>query len=72
MRSVSATPFHPIRPLIDSGFRNSVVRAHWDRNHFGQVKQAYKAKYSKDLSMAVMSETSGDFREGLMTMINQV
>ncbi|ORY62705.1 hypothetical protein BCR35DRAFT_355111 [Leucosporidium creatinivorum] len=49
-----------------------IVRAHWDRNHFAQVKQAYKAKYSKDLSSAVMNETSGDYREALMAIINQV
>ena len=41
-----------------------VIRAHWNRPHFAQVKQAYKTKYSKDLSMAVMGETSGDFRDG--------
>lgn len=47
------------------------VRAHWNKAHFQQVKMAYKAKYSKELSMDVMGETSGDYREAILTMINQ-
>ncbi|KAK4050593.1 hypothetical protein OIV83_003319 [Microbotryomycetes sp. JL201] len=47
-----------------------LVRAHWDRNRFNQVKQAYKQKTGKELANSVMKETSGDYRDALMTLVN--
>ncbi|KAG9008595.1 hypothetical protein FRB93_006514 [Tulasnella sp. JGI-2019a] len=46
-----------------------LVRAHWDPVRFAAVKQAYQAKYHTSLSSAVSKETSGDYREGLVTLI---
>ena len=47
-----------------------VVSAHWDRNHMGQVKGAYQARYKKDLVTRVKSETSGDYEKLLVAMLN--
>ncbi|KAK4054957.1 hypothetical protein OIO90_003298 [Microbotryomycetes sp. JL221] len=49
-----------------------LIRAHWDRNRFQQVKHAFKQKTGKDLSTAVMKETSGDYRDALMLLINSI
>ena len=46
-----------------------VVRYHWDRNHMGQVKGAYKVKYGKDLLQRIRGETSGDYERLLLAMV---
>lgn len=49
-----------------------LVRAHWDKQRFRAVQTAYQAKYGKTLASAVMKETSGDYRDGLMALINAI
>ena len=46
-----------------------VVRCHWDRQHTGQVKGAYKVKYGKDLVQRIKGETSGDYQKILVAMV---
>ena len=46
-----------------------VVRYHWDRDHIGQVKGAYKVKYGKDLVQRIKGETSGDYQRLLLAMV---
>ncbi|MCJ1400929.1 hypothetical protein MMC11_004140 [Xylographa trunciseda] len=46
-----------------------VVRCHWDREHMGQVKGAYKVKFGKDLVQRIKGETSGDYQRLLVAMI---
>ncbi|MCJ1439311.1 hypothetical protein MMC27_008703 [Xylographa pallens] len=46
-----------------------VVRCHWDRQHMGQVKGAYKVKYGKDLVQRIKGETSGDYQKLLVAMV---
>lgn len=41
---------------------NRLVRAHWDRQHMGQIKGAYKHKYKKDLVQRVEGEISGHYK----------
>ena len=40
---------------------NSLIRAHWDREHFGQVMKAYQHFYHRDLEQRVNGETSSYF-----------
>ncbi|KAM0791684.1 hypothetical protein ACM66B_003958 [Microbotryomycetes sp. NB124-2] len=47
-----------------------LIRAHWDKHRFNQVKAAYKQKTGKELANSVMKETSGDYRDALMSLIN--
>ena len=47
-----------------------LVRAHWDQQRFRQIQTAYQTKYGKTLASAVMKETSGDYRDGLMALIS--
>ncbi|SGZ12646.1 BQ5605_C028g10519 [Microbotryum silenes-dioicae] len=47
-----------------------IVRAHWDRQRFQQLKGAYRQKYSRELLTDVMKETSGDYRDALIALIN--
>jgi annexin A7/11 len=47
-----------------------LVRAHWDRNHFHQVKIAYRKFHGRELEARVAGETSGDYKR-LMTAIVQ-
>ncbi|KAB2569439.1 Annexin A7 [Lasiodiplodia theobromae] len=52
------------RHLIDR-----VVRVHWDRGFKEAVKQAYRAKYGKDLRKRIEGETRGDYERLLVAMI---
>lgn len=52
------------RHLIDR-----VVRVHWDRGFKEAVKQAYRAKYGKDLRKRIEGETRGDYERMLVAMI---
>ena len=46
-----------------------VVKIHWDRNHTGQVKGAYKARFKRDLVGRIKGETSGDYEKLLVAMV---
>ena len=46
-----------------------VVRCHWDRQHMGQVKGAYKVRFGKDLVHRIKGETSGDYQKLLVAMV---
>lgn len=46
-----------------------VVSMHWDRNHMGQVKGAYKARFQRDLVGRIKGETSGDHERLLVAMV---
>lgn len=46
-----------------------LVRAHWNRIHLESVKNAYRSTYHKELRDRVKGETSGDYRDMLLTMI---
>ncbi|KAL1634820.1 hypothetical protein SLS58_010503 [Diplodia intermedia] len=52
------------RHLIDR-----VVRVHWDRGFKEAVKQAYRARYGKDLRKRIEGETRGDYERMLVAMI---
>ncbi|GME64109.1 annexin [Neofusicoccum parvum] len=52
------------RHLIDR-----VVRIHWDRGYKEAVKQAYRARYGKDLKKRIEGETRGDYERLLVAMI---
>ncbi|SCV73439.1 BQ2448_7365 [Microbotryum intermedium] len=47
-----------------------IVRAHWDRHRWQQLKGAYRQKYSRDLLPDVMKETTGNYRDALIAIIN--
>lgn len=38
-----------------------VVRGHWCRPRWADIKRVYKAKYGKSLSSAIKGETSGKY-----------
>jgi len=40
-----------------------LIRLHWDRLHFGRVKEEYRNKYRTDLRTDVKDATKGDFGE---------
>ena len=46
-----------------------VVRVHWNRDHKDQVKRAYRHEYKKDLIDRVRSETSGDYRDLMVALL---
>lgn len=48
---------------------NRIVRLHWNRPHTDQVKRAYQHFYKKDLVQRVRSETSGDYRDALVSCL---
>ncbi|KAK7551700.1 hypothetical protein IWX49DRAFT_276880 [Phyllosticta citricarpa] len=52
------------RHLIDR-----VVRCHWNRNYMAAVKQAYHARYGKDLIRRIQGETRGDYERMLVAMV---
>ncbi|KAK8155928.1 hypothetical protein IWX90DRAFT_52944 [Phyllosticta citrichinensis] len=52
------------RHLIDR-----VVRCHWNRNYMAAVKQAYHARYNKDLIRRIQGETRGDYERMLVAMV---
>jgi annexin A7/11 len=45
-----------------------LVRAHWDRNHFNQVKFAYKKFHGRDLGTRISGETSGDYKRLMVAL----
>jgi len=45
-----------------------LVRAHWDRNHFRQVKAAYQKFHHRDLATRVSGETSGDYKRLMVAL----
>ncbi|KAL8278285.1 hypothetical protein RQP46_009317 [Phenoliferia psychrophenolica] len=47
-----------------------IVRAHWDRPRWKMVQQAYEHKYKVAMHTRVMKETSGDYRDGLLAILN--
>lgn len=46
-----------------------VVRTHWDRNHKERVKAAYHAEFKKDLIQRVRGETSGDYGNLMVALL---
>lgn len=48
---------------------NIVIKAHWDRNHMNQIKNAYKQKYGRSLKSRIEGETSGDYERGLVACL---
>lgn len=46
-----------------------IIKLHWNKPHFENVKKAYYDKYSRTLEDAVYSETSGDYRKLLLAVI---
>ncbi|CDZ98721.1 Annexin [Phaffia rhodozyma] len=46
-----------------------IVRLHWNRQRFENVKRAYEAKYGKSLRNRVQGETSGDCRKLMLAII---
>lgn len=50
---------------------NRLVRLHWQRDHFGQVKGAYKVMMKgKELVKRVEGETSGDYKKLMVAIVN--
>jgi annexin A7/11 len=45
-----------------------LVRSHWNREHFRQVKIAYKKFHSKELKDRVNGETSGDYKRLMVAL----
>ena len=46
-----------------------VVRCHWDRDHMGQVRGAYRARYRTELAGRIRGETSGHYERLLVAMV---
>lgn len=46
-----------------------IVRGHWDKARFNQVKIAYQQKYKKPLAARVKGETGGDYRKLMLAII---
>lgn len=46
-----------------------VVRIHWDKRHLENVKLTYQNLYKKELSKRIRGETSGNYREMLLSLI---
>ena len=46
-----------------------VVQLHWNRDHMGQVKGAYKIRYKKDLVARIHGELSGNYQTLLKAMV---
>ncbi|KAJ5225677.1 hypothetical protein N7468_006902 [Penicillium chermesinum] len=46
-----------------------VVRVHWNREHKERVKAAYRHEYKKDLIERVRGETSGDYRDLMVALL---
>jgi len=46
-----------------------MVRAHWDKNRFQQIKHAYQMKYRRTLVARVKGETSGHYEDALVAII---
>jgi annexin A7/11 len=45
-----------------------IVRAHWNRQHFAQVKIAYQKFHRRDLASRVAGETSGDYKRLMVAL----
>ena len=50
---------------------NRLVRMHWNRDHFHQVKAAYKHFYHKELVARIKGETSGHYKDLLVAIAEQ-
>lgn len=48
---------------------NRLVRIHWNKDHMGQVKGAYKHRFKRDLVTRVKGEVSGDFERVLLAVM---
>ncbi|KAF3916767.1 Annexin-B10 [Dactylellina cionopaga] len=48
-----------------------IVKYHWNKPHFENVKRAYQELYRKSLEDRVYGETSGDYRKFLIALIVQ-
>ena len=46
-----------------------LVSMHWNRDHMGQIKGAYKVRYGKDLITRINGETSGDYKKLMVAMV---
>ncbi|MCJ1352031.1 MAG: hypothetical protein MMC33_002015 [Icmadophila ericetorum] len=46
-----------------------LVQLHWNQDHMGQVRGAYKVRYKKDLVTRIHGETSGNYRNLLKAMV---
>ena len=46
-----------------------VVRVHWNRDHKEQVKRAYRHRFGKDLIQRVREETSGDYQQLMVALL---
>ena len=46
-----------------------VVGLHWNKEHMGQVKGAYRSKYKKELATRIRGEVKGDYQRILLAMI---
>ena len=47
-----------------------VVTMHWNRDHMGQVRGAYRTRYGRDLVQRIKGETSGDYEKILVAMVS--
>lgn len=45
-----------------------LVRAHWDKNHFHQVKLAYKQFHQRELATRIAGESSGDYKRLMLAL----
>ncbi|THU75820.1 Annexin [Dendrothele bispora CBS 962.96] len=48
-----------------------IVRYHWDSQRFEAIKAAYHKKYKKSLESRVASETSGDYKKLLVSLVKR-
>lgn len=48
---------------------NRIIRYHWDKNHMGQVKGAYKQKYRRDLASRLRGELTGNYETLMIACI---
>lgn len=46
-----------------------VVQMHWNRDHMGQVRGAYKVRYKKELAARLYGDTRGNYRNLLIAMV---
>lgn len=46
-----------------------VVRAHWDKQHMGQVRNAYKVFHKRDLVDRIKGETRGDYERLMVACV---
>lgn len=61
--------------MVGSGTRDlllisTLVRCHWNRQHMEAVKQAYQRMFGQTLVKAVKKDTSGDYEDFLVKLID--